>query len=160
METQLHAVINKAGTYDGFSANYSGAGFSGMHFKFQGMSQADFDHWVETNKAAGQSLSRDAYLQLQRPSERDPVRRYASVAPGLYDAILNRCVEAGKMCMSQMMAIDSDGGMGRAGLSPLALTTVARGTQAVAISTRAAELCTAADSGPTPDSPTLERTVQ
>ena len=28
METKLHAVINKAGDYDGFSANYSGAGFS------------------------------------------------------------------------------------------------------------------------------------
>src|SRR3546814_10389443 len=28
METQLHAVINKPGDYTGFSANYSGAGFS------------------------------------------------------------------------------------------------------------------------------------
>ncbi|MGC7986073.1 cytochrome ubiquinol oxidase subunit II, partial [Salmonella enterica] len=29
METKLHAVINEAGAYRGFSANYSGAGFSG-----------------------------------------------------------------------------------------------------------------------------------
>ena len=32
METKLHAVINKPGDYAGFSANYSGAGFSGMRF--------------------------------------------------------------------------------------------------------------------------------
>ena len=34
METKLHAVMNQAGTSVGFSANYSGAGFSGMHFAF------------------------------------------------------------------------------------------------------------------------------
>ncbi|TIN44526.1 MAG: ubiquinol oxidase subunit II, partial [Mesorhizobium sp.] len=34
METRLHAVINKSGDYEGFSANYSGAGFSGMRFAF------------------------------------------------------------------------------------------------------------------------------
>ena len=38
METKLHAVANKAGTYRGFSANYSGAGFSGMHFEFKSLS--------------------------------------------------------------------------------------------------------------------------
>ena len=39
MQTQLHAVINKPGDYEGFSANYSGAGFSGMQFKFHGLSR-------------------------------------------------------------------------------------------------------------------------
>jgi cytochrome o ubiquinol oxidase subunit 2 len=34
METKLHAVINQPGEYEGFSANYSGAGFSDMRFKF------------------------------------------------------------------------------------------------------------------------------
>ena len=42
MQTQLHAVINQAGQFEGLSTNYSGAGFSGMHFKFHGMSGADF----------------------------------------------------------------------------------------------------------------------
>src|SRR4051812_44030269 len=41
METKMHAVINKAGEFEGFSANYSGAGFSDMRFKFHGMSPAD-----------------------------------------------------------------------------------------------------------------------
>jgi cytochrome o ubiquinol oxidase subunit 2 len=147
METKLHAVINKAGTYDGFSANYSGAGFSGMRFKFHGLNDADFAQWVKTNQDAGQTLSRDAYLQLERPSEREPVRRYATVADGLYDAILNRCVEAGKMCANQMMAIDQNGGMGRVGLSPASLTTVQRGEQNVSVPTLANGMCT-------PDNPT------
>ena len=53
METQLNAVINKAGTYDGFSANYSGAGFSGMHFAFHGLNEDDFKAWVAQAKAQG-----------------------------------------------------------------------------------------------------------
>lgn len=115
METKLHAVINKPGEYEGFSANYSGAGFSGMRFKFHGLNDADFDKWVQSNKAAGGELTRGAYLQLEKPSERDPVRRFATVAPGLYDAILNRCVEANRMCMKDIMAIDANGGQGMPG---------------------------------------------
>ena len=111
METKLHAVMNKPGEYEGFSANYSGAGFSDMRFKFHGLSGADFERWVQTAKAGGNTLSREAYLQLEKPSEREAVKRYASVAPDLYGRILNRCVDAGKMCMAQMMAIDA-GGLG------------------------------------------------
>jgi len=105
MQTQLHAVINRPGTYEGFSANYSGAGFSGMSFRFYGMGAEDFDRWVQQNKDAGGALDRDQYLALRRPSEREPVRRYATVAPGLYEAILNRCVEPGAICIRDMMSM-------------------------------------------------------
>src|SRR5882762_1315812 len=90
MQTQLNAVINQEGDYEGFSANYSGAGFSGMHFKFRGVSQGEFAQWVQAAKGAGQQLSKDGYQQLARPSEREPVRRYAAVDASLYDAILNQ----------------------------------------------------------------------
>lgn len=116
MQTQLHAVINKPGVFDGFSANYSGAGFSHMRFKFHGLSNEDFNAWVEKNKASGDALTRATYLKLEQPSEREPVRRYATVDKDLYDAILNRCVEEGKMCMGQMMAIDASGGLGKGGV--------------------------------------------
>ncbi|KQM80440.1 ubiquinol oxidase subunit II [Xylophilus sp. Leaf220] len=112
MQTQLHAVINKPGEYEGMSANYSGAGFSGMRFKFHGYAPADFDRWVQTAKSEGKQLDRDGYLLLEKPSEREPVRRYATVDAGLYDAVLNRCVEANRMCMKDMMAIDASGGIG------------------------------------------------
>jgi cytochrome o ubiquinol oxidase subunit II len=92
METQLHAVMNQAGEYDGFSANYSGAGFSDMRFKFHGLSAAEFDRWVEEAKASGNTLDCPRYLELERPSERVPVQRYATVSEGLYEGILDRSV--------------------------------------------------------------------
>ena len=117
METQLHAVINKAGVYDGISAHYSGAGFSDMRFKFHGVSNEDFARWVESNKAGGQALTREDYLKLEQPSTKEPVRRFASVEPGLWGAIVDRCVDGKKMCASQMMAIDAAGGAGKGGVA-------------------------------------------
>lgn len=116
METKLHAVINKPGEFEGFSANYSGAGFSGMRFKFHGLSEGDFDQWVQKVKAGKDGeLTREQYKKLEVPSEREPVRHYAAVAPDLYDAILNLCVDRNKMCMKEMMAIDANGGLGKPG---------------------------------------------
>ncbi|WP_373091617.1 ubiquinol oxidase subunit II [Zhongshania sp.] len=103
METQLHAVINEAGSYDGFSANYSGAGFNGMRFKFLGMPEVEFDEWVNKVKTDGDVLSRSVYTELAEPSEYNPVQYYREVAPELYDAILNRCVKPGTLCMKDMM---------------------------------------------------------
>jgi len=107
METKLHAVINHPGEYEGFSANYSGAGFSNMRFSFRGMEQGDFDAWVQTVKAGGENLSREAYLDLAKPSEREPARLYASADPELYNAILNMCADKSTMCMSDMAMIDA-----------------------------------------------------
>ncbi|PTT86595.1 ubiquinol oxidase subunit II [Pelomonas sp. HMWF004] len=117
METQLNAVINRAGVYDGMSANYSGAGFSGMRFKFHGMNDADFARWVADNKTGGNTLTRADYLQLEQPSTGEPVRRFANVEPGLWGAIVDRCVDDRKMCASQMMAIDAAGGAGKGGVA-------------------------------------------
>lgn len=107
METKLHAVINKPGEFEGFSANYSGAGFSHMRFKFHGLDQAGFDKWVADVKSSGATLDRATYMQLEKPSIKEPVRHFASTDKTLYGAIVDMCVEPGKMCMSEMMAMDS-----------------------------------------------------
>ena len=86
MQTQLHAVINEEGTYNGFSANYSGSGFSRMNFAFHGLTQQGFDQWVAKVKAEGTALDRAAYLELEKPSEQVPVQYFSSVENGLYDA--------------------------------------------------------------------------
>ena len=149
METQLHAVINKPGEFEGFSANYSGAGFSHMRFKFHGVSTADFDKWVETAKAGGGQLDRPGYIELERPTERDPVRKWAGVTPDLFDAIVNRCVEANRMCMKDMMAIDANGGLDLPGRSNLvasaAMPPVVPGVAGKPARTYVASMCTAAD---------------
>ena len=105
MQTQLHAVVNRPGVYDGFSANYSGAGFSGMRFKFHGMAPADFDRWAAGVRSSGASLTKADYVALARPSSDDPVRRYGAVAPELFSQILNRCVEPGQVCKSHGMTM-------------------------------------------------------
>jgi cytochrome o ubiquinol oxidase subunit 2 len=143
METKLHAVINRAGVYDGFSANFSGDGFSHMRFKFHGLSDAGFQRWVDAYRASGEELTRSVYQQLEQPSAREPVRRYGRVDPKLYDAVVNRCVEAGKMCMGEMMAIDAAGGMGKPGLAYLERRRWRDGERLVV----ASALCT-------PDNPT------
>ncbi|WP_262730538.1 ubiquinol oxidase subunit II [Alloalcanivorax marinus] len=104
METKLHAVINEPGVYDGFSANYSGAGFSQMRFKFHGLSDADFDAWVAKVKSSDEALSRAEYRELEQPSENHPVTYYASADDNLYHDILNRCLNEGDVCMDEMMA--------------------------------------------------------
>lgn len=112
MQTKLHAVINEAGVYDGLSANYSGDGFSQMRFKFHGLDQGGFDQWVARVKNQGVALNRDAYLKLEKPSAKEPVRYFSSVEGGLYKAVLNLCVRSGQMCADEMMHIDTMGGGG------------------------------------------------
>lgn len=129
METKLHAVMNEPGQYVGFSANYSGAGFSNMRFPTHAVSEANFESWVSQVKAGdtvhgtGDSgaLDRKSYLELEKPSEKVPAMHFASVAPDLYGAILDMCVEPGKMCMSEMMALDAQGGLGKAGIRNVAM---------------------------------------
>lgn len=113
MQTQLHAVINKAGAYAGLSSHYSGSGFSRMTFKFHALDEAGFGQWVAKAKAQGSELSREGYLALEKPSEAEPVKYYNAVADGLFGAILNMCAVPGKMCMSEMMTIDAKGGAGK-----------------------------------------------
>jgi cytochrome o ubiquinol oxidase subunit 2 len=122
METQLNAVANQAGSFQGISANYSGAGFSGMHFAFQALANADFDKWIASVKAAGGSLDRAGYTTLARPSENEPVHRYAGVDASLYDAILRMCAEQNSVCMgAEKPAMNAVGGEHMAGMSGMAM---------------------------------------
>jgi len=115
MKTQLHAVINRNGSYEGFSANFSGAGFSGMRFVFHGQDQSGFDQWIAAVRQNGGALDRTAYLELEKPSENVAVQHFANVDPELFDAVINMCVDRNRLCMDEMMAIDASGGLGLAG---------------------------------------------
>ena len=77
METKLHAVINHPGEYVGFSANYSGDGFSNMRFAFHGLDQAGFDQWVAGVRADSKGLDRETYLELE-----DVYKRQGPGPPG------------------------------------------------------------------------------
>jgi cytochrome o ubiquinol oxidase subunit 2 len=98
METKLHAVLNRPGSFEGFSANYSGAGFSDMKFRLHGLDPSGFDQWVERVRASGGRMEAGSYLPLAKPSEKDPVRRFAAVDPALWGRIVGQCVEPGRPC--------------------------------------------------------------
>ncbi|TMN75323.1 ubiquinol oxidase subunit II, partial [Pseudoalteromonas sp. S410] len=69
METQLHLIANEPGTFKGFSANYSGAGFTGMKFDATATKdKASFDNWVADIKANGEALTAGRYTKLAEPS--------------------------------------------------------------------------------------------
>ena len=94
MATQLHLVADEPGTYQGISANYSGAGFTGMKFDTVATAtEADFQAWVDEVKSSGQTLDSATYQHLVEPSENDPVAYYASVKPGLFDEILMKFMQ-------------------------------------------------------------------
>lgn len=115
METKLHGVFNNPGSYQGLASHYSGWGFSGMRFKAHATDQAGFEEWLAKTREAGGELSREEYLELEAPSQNVPPRSYAEVDPELFNRVVNLCVEPGKMCMAEMMAIDDRGGLGMEG---------------------------------------------
>lgn len=138
METTMNAVMNKTGTYKGFSANFSGAGFSDMRFNYKAVSTGDFDAWVAKTKAGGGALDRANYLALEKPSIKHPVTNYATVDPELYSKILNLCVPEGKACMNKMMAADAQRAKGDMAMKDMPKDVNARNVAAIT----AAEVCT------------------
>lgn len=111
METSLHAVMNKAGRFDGRSGNYSGAGFSGMTFAAYALPQAQFDRFVADVRAMPRPLDLATYRRLERPSENVPPLGFGSVDRGLYTRIVMMCVRPGVPCMNGAMAEGRKGGM-------------------------------------------------
>ena len=75
---------------DGISANYSGAGFTGMKFKAIATSQEDFDAWVSEVKKAPKQLEQAEYAALSKQSQNNPVELYSSVTPNLFQTIVDK----------------------------------------------------------------------
>ncbi len=116
METELNAVINEPGDFEGFSANYSGNGFSQMRFRFHGMDEQGFEDWVAGVRAGGTHLDRATWVELAAPSVGHAVTYFDSVEDDLWRRILNLCVEEGRLCQDDMMMVDALGGGGLLGL--------------------------------------------
>ncbi|BAK75336.1 cytochrome o ubiquinol oxidase subunit II [Pseudogulbenkiania sp. NH8B] len=113
MQTKLHLIANEPGSYDGMSANYSGAGFSGMKFKaIATASPAEFDAWVKQVRS-GKPLDPTSYAQLLNPSENNPVQHFSSVTPGLFYGVLNKYMAGHQTAME-------------AGLSPIQLAALTK----------------------------------
>ena len=87
MTTRLNLQADQPGVYKGFSAQFSGDGFSDMRFDVAVVPADQFAAWVETAKTQEQTLDSAAYAELARPSKALPPTTYASVTPGLFETI-------------------------------------------------------------------------
>lgn len=88
MQTQLHLRADEPGTFNGWSGNLSGKGFSKMTFKTRALPKEQFDDWVARVQAGTQrTLDTASYAELARESEGDPVSYYFPFDAGLYTSV-------------------------------------------------------------------------
>ncbi len=88
MTTQLHLMADNPGVYQGFATNYTGIGFSGMHFVTEVTSSEDFTSWINSvKKTSAQLTSAVFWNQLVPKSIDDPAKYFGSVDAGLFDSI-------------------------------------------------------------------------
>lgn len=88
MITRLHLQADHAGTYRGFSAQFSGDGFSDMHFDADAVPDEKFAQWLDAARSAGPELDAKTYADLAKPSAAVAPFTYRAVAPGLFDSIM------------------------------------------------------------------------
>src|ERR1700758_4632377 len=92
MTTHLNLLADKPGEYPGFSANYSGDGFSEMRFVVKAVPAGDFNAWLEQARGAGSALDDAGYAELAKPSKAVPPTTYRSVDPKLFERIIELTV--------------------------------------------------------------------
>ena len=109
MVTRLHLQADHAGTYRGMSANYSGAGFSDMHFNVDAVPAERFAQWVASTRTTGPALDAQSYGALAKPSQAVAPFTYRAVAPGLFGGIVNsefRPVDSPKLTHQDTQRVD------------------------------------------------------
>ncbi len=90
MCTQMSVLAGKPGIYRGLATQFSGEGFSDMHFKVIAADRAAFDQWVSSLRRSGRSLDEPAYEHLIGAHETSKTTYYGYVEDGLFDYALQR----------------------------------------------------------------------
>jgi cytochrome o ubiquinol oxidase subunit 2 len=89
MVTRVHLQADRAGTYRGLSAQFSGDGFADMRFAVDAVPADSFTQWVAATRGTGPMLDASAYGKLAKPSEAVAPFTYRDVVPDLFDHILS-----------------------------------------------------------------------
>ncbi len=90
MENRLHLIANQKGVYRGISSNYSGFGFSGMHFKAHSVTDEEFNQWVAKVRMSPKKLDANSYTQLEMKSRDNPVEYFGSINPLQFKNIIEK----------------------------------------------------------------------
>jgi len=89
MTTHLQLQADQPGSYPGLSAQFSGDGFSDMHFTVDAVSSDKFAEWVNATRGKGASLDPKSFAELAKQSKAVPVSTYGTVAQDLFQAIVH-----------------------------------------------------------------------
>jgi len=92
MSAELNLLADEPGDYAGFSANFSGDGFSDMRFVAKAVSPGEFDAWITGARGAGPALDDAGYAALAKPSKAVPPMTYRLVEPKLFERIIDQTV--------------------------------------------------------------------
>ena len=91
MQTRLHLLADKPGTYAGQNQQLTGRGYANMRFQAKAVSPEEFQAWVQKIRQSPEKLDLDRYEQLAKPSAGYyPVTYFSAVKPGLYEYILRK----------------------------------------------------------------------
>src|SRR6516225_5443908 len=90
MTTHLNLMADKPGEFPGFSAMFSGDGFSDMRFIAKAVPAGDFNAWLAQARSTGSGLDDASYAELAKPSKAVPPTTYHSVDPKLFERILDQ----------------------------------------------------------------------
>ena len=88
MTTHVQLQADDPGNYEGRSFNFSGDGFSDMHFLVHAVPPDEFTAWVANTKGAGPALDAQSYGELVKPSRAVPPSTYGSVSSDLFETIV------------------------------------------------------------------------
>jgi len=88
MTTRLSLKADKRGIFPGFSAQFSGSGFSDMRFDVVVKSSDEFEAWVNASHQANSVLDQASFTNLSQQSSNVAPARFAAVEPGLFNSIV------------------------------------------------------------------------
>ena len=87
MTTQLNLQADQAGTYEGLSAQFSGDGFSDMHFSLVATSPELFQQWLGDTRARGGGLDQAVFAELLKPSHAVAPLSYGHIDAELFNTV-------------------------------------------------------------------------
>ena len=90
MATQLNLKADRPGDYHGQSAQFSGAGFSDMHFVLRALAPESFAQWTAEARKSRLALDESEYLALARARATSPTLFYGSIDRALFERIAAR----------------------------------------------------------------------
>jgi cytochrome aa3-600 menaquinol oxidase subunit II len=87
MAMRLWLQADKPGQYNGYGANFTGAGFAHMNFKVVAASPSDFNAWVNHVKTSSPVLTKAGYNELKQDGLAKEAS-YSAYPPGLFNDVV------------------------------------------------------------------------